>query len=95
MRSPPTQEQIMVQILLIVAGFLVLVLVVILILAAMKPAIFRVTRRAHIQAPPETVFALLNDFHRWTVWSPWERMDPNLKRTYSGAAAGTGSVYEW
>jgi hypothetical protein len=85
----------MVQILLIVLGLVALAIVAILILAAMKPAIFRVTRRTHIHAPPKTVFPFLNDFHRWTVWSPWERMDPNLKRTYSGAPSGVGSVYEW
>jgi hypothetical protein len=41
------------------------------------------------------VFALIQDFHHWGGWSPWERLDPNLKRTYSGEPAGTGAMYEW
>jgi uncharacterized protein YndB with AHSA1/START domain len=68
---------------------------VLLILAATKPDTFRVERSTSIQAPPEKVFALLDDFHRWSAWSPWEKMDPAMQRTYSGAARGTGAVYEW
>ena len=56
---------------------------------------FEVTRDVTIAAPPAAVFDLLVDFHRWTEWSPWEDLDPNLARTYSGAPSGTGAVYEW
>ena len=66
-----------------------------LVYAATRPESFRIERSAHIQAPPETVFAFINDFHRWTAWSPWEHIDPALKRTYSGAAAGKGAAYAW
>jgi Polyketide cyclase / dehydrase and lipid transport len=66
-----------------------------LLYAATRPDTFRVRRSASINAPPEKVFALLNDFHRWGVWSPWEKMDPSMKRIYSGAANGKGAVYEW
>jgi len=78
-------------ILLIVAG----VIVLILLLAATRPATLRIERSALIQATPEQIFPLLNDFHRWTEWSPWERLDPGLQRTYSGAASGVGAVYAW
>ena len=75
---------------------IILVLVAVLLAyAATRPNSFRVRRSARIEAPPEKVFPLINDFHQWTVWSPWERMDPNLRRTYSGAEAGKGAVYEW
>lgn len=78
-----------------IAAIIAIVLVVILILAAIKPDTFQVQRSASINAPPEKIFALLDDFHRWGSWSPWEKMDPGMKRTYSGASSGTGSVYEW
>ncbi|MFO1095010.1 MAG: SRPBCC family protein [Planctomycetaceae bacterium] len=48
-----------------------------------------------INAPPAKVFGYLNDFHRWTDWSPWERLDPNLQRTFTGPQSGVGSAYAW
>jgi hypothetical protein len=79
---------------IIVIVFLVLV-AALLGFAATKPNSFRVQRSAKLNAPREKVFPLLNDFHNWTSWSPWEKLDPALKRTYSGAASGKGAVYEW
>lgn len=66
-----------------------------LIFAATKPDAFRIERATTIKAPPEKIFSLINDFHQWEAWSPWEKIDPALKRTYSGAASGKGAVYEW
>ena len=63
--------------------------------AASRPDTFRMERSTHIQAPPEKVFPFLDDFHRWSLWSPWERLDPDLKRSFSGAPSGVGAVYEW
>ena len=82
----------MIKIILIVVA---VALVALLIYAAMRPDAFRVERSAVIQAPPEKVFALIDDFRRWTAWSPWEKVDPQLKRTYSGAASGKGAAYAW
>jgi uncharacterized protein YndB with AHSA1/START domain len=56
---------------------------------------FEVKREATIAAPPATVFGLLVDFHQWREWSPWEDLDPSLRRTYSGPDSGVGAVYEW
>jgi uncharacterized protein YndB with AHSA1/START domain len=56
---------------------------------------YEVIRRATIAAPPQVVFDLIVDFHRWTEWSPWEDLDPALQRTFSGAESGVGAVYEW
>ncbi len=67
----------------------------VLIFAATKPDTFSVQRSATIKAPPEKVFAVLNDFHRWTEWSPWEKLDPAMKRTLGGANAGKGATYAW
>ncbi len=56
---------------------------------------YTVIRTATIDAPADAVFANIADFHRWTAWSPWEDLDPDLQRTYSGADSGTGAVYTW
>lgn len=73
----------------------VVLLAALLAFAATKPDTFRVQRTASIKAPPEKVFALINDFHQWSAWSPWEKMDPAMRRIHSGAASGKGAVYEW
>jgi carbon monoxide dehydrogenase subunit G len=67
----------------------------ILAFAATKPDVFRVQRAASIKAPPEKIFPLLNDLRSFAVWSPYEKKDPAMKRTYSGAPSGKGAVYEW
>jgi Polyketide cyclase / dehydrase and lipid transport len=82
-------------VLLIILGVIVLGIVALLIYAATQPGAFRVQRSASIQAPPERVFPHINDFRSWGAWSPWEKLDPNLKRTFSGPASGVGSTYEW
>jgi uncharacterized protein YndB with AHSA1/START domain len=63
--------------------------------AATKPDTLRVQRATSIKAAPEKIFALIDDFHSWGVWSPYEKKDPAMKRTLSGAASGQGAVYEW
>jgi uncharacterized protein YndB with AHSA1/START domain len=63
--------------------------------AATKPDVFRVERSASINAPPEKVFALINDLPSWVSWSPFEDLDPALKRAYSGPTAGEGATYAW
>jgi hypothetical protein len=62
---------------------------------ATRPASYRVQRSASIGAPAEVVFCYLNDFHQWPQWSPFEKLDPKLKRTYEGASSGVGAVYSW
>lgn len=78
-----------------IAIAVVVLLVGVLVLAAMKPDVFRVQRTTVIKAPPEKLFALLEDFNNWSAWSPYEKFDPDMKRTISGAAKGKGAVYEW
>lgn len=67
----------------------------ILIYATTRPDTFRVQRTATIKAPPEKIFALINDLRSWNLWSPYEKKDPAMKRTFSGAASGKGAIYEW
>jgi uncharacterized protein YndB with AHSA1/START domain len=77
-------------------GIIVAVLVAgVLIFAATKPDTFRVQRAASIKAPPEKVFALINDFKRWDAWSPWEKKDPAMKRTFGATTSGKGATYAW
>jgi uncharacterized protein YndB with AHSA1/START domain len=85
----------MIEVVTVIAIVLGLAIAVILILAVMKPATFRVERKAAIGAPAEKLFGLISDFHQWRSWSPWENRDPELKRTYSGAERGKGAVYAW
>ena len=80
---------------LAVAAVIVVALVIILIMAASKPDVFRVERTATIKADPGKVFAFINDFHNWVAWSPYEKLDPNMQKTFTGAASGKGAVYEW
>jgi uncharacterized protein YndB with AHSA1/START domain len=82
-------------ILLWVLGLIAVAVVAIPIIASTKPDTFRIERHSTINAPPEKVFPLINDFRQWTQWSPWEKKDPALRRNYSGAPSGKGSVYEW
>jgi uncharacterized protein YndB with AHSA1/START domain len=76
-------------------AILLALLAAVLVLAATKPATFRVRRTTRIAAPPEKIFTLINDFRRWNAWSPYEQLDPAMKRTLSGATSGKGAVYEW
>ena len=73
----------------------VVVIAAVLVFASTRPDTFRVERSTTIKAPPQKIFDAINDFYRWTEWSPWENIDPQLKRTYSGAASGVGAVYDW
>jgi hypothetical protein len=56
---------------------------------------YTVQRSTTIEAPPARVYEQLADFHNWVNWSPWEEIDPALRRTYSGAGSGTGAAYAW
>jgi carbon monoxide dehydrogenase subunit G len=78
-----------------IGGVLVLAVAGLLGYAASRPGSFRIERSAHLKAPPERIFALLEDFHRWSEWSPWEKLDPALKREYGGPERGPGATYHW
>jgi uncharacterized protein YndB with AHSA1/START domain len=85
----------MFEIIAIIAAVLAAAIAVVLILAATKPNTFSVTRAATVRAPPEKIFPLINDFHQWATWSPYETKDPAMKRSFSGAERGRGAVYAW
>ncbi|MDO8981169.1 MAG: SRPBCC family protein [Afipia sp.] len=81
--------------LMYIAIALAVLIAIILIVAAMRPDTFRVQRSIDINAPAEKIFPLINDYRHWGSWSPYEKVDPAMQRTFSGAPSGKGSVYEW
>ena len=84
----------MLTILAIVLGIIVLAVLVVLVLAALKPDVFRVARSTTIKAPPERIFGLINGMKQFNTWNPYERKDPG-NGTYRGPAEGKGSAYAW
>jgi hypothetical protein len=78
-----------------IAVIVVVLLAAVLIFAATKPDTFRVQRATTIKAPPDKIFPYLNDFRSSGTWSPYEKKDPNMKRTYKGAESGKGAIYEF
>ncbi|MGL4560058.1 MAG: SRPBCC family protein, partial [Afipia sp.] len=81
--------------LMYIAIILAVALAIVLILAALRPNTFRIERSININAPADKIFPLINDYKNWGSWSPYEHVDPAMQRTFSGAPAGKGSVYEW
>ena len=76
---------------LVVIGLIAIVLIA----AAARPNSFRIERGATIAAPPEKIVALIDDFHAWGQWSPWETIDPTMTRTFEGPERGVGAIYGW
>ncbi len=62
---------------------------------ASRPSTYHVERSITVAAPVDLPFGLVNDFHRWRFWSPWEALDPKMKKTFDGPYAGPGAIYEW
>lgn len=79
----------------ILALSIAVLITVLLIVIATRPAAFTITRSLRISATPATVYGKVADFHAWLAWSPWEGLDPNLKRTYGGTAGAVGESYAW
>jgi hypothetical protein len=80
----------------IALGVVILAVAGVAAYAAMtQPDTFRVSRSLDMQAPPEKIYSILTDFRRSGEWSPYEKLDPDMKRSYSGAATGKGAVYAW
>ena len=80
-------KKILLAVLVLVVGFFAYV--------ATRPDTFHIERTRLVHAPPDVVYARIDDFHQWRDWSAWEHMDPAMERTFSGPAKGTGAVYTW
>ena len=81
--------------LLIVLGVVAVLIGGFAVVAALQPADFRYARSTTMAAPPAVPFAQVNDFHNWEHWSPWAKLDPNMKTTYEGPSSGKGAQYAW
>lgn len=78
-----------------ILGLVVLVIVAVLAYAATRPDTFHVERSIVIDAPAGRIYPLIADFRQWGQWSPWEKLDPALNRTFTGAPSGVGAAYAW
>jgi len=78
----------------ILLGFAVVVLLLVLIVA-IQPADYRVSRSATIDAPPAAVFPHVNGFHKWNAWSPWAKLDPSARNSFEGPGEGEGAIFKW
>src|SRR6187455_2857884 len=78
-----------------IAIVIVVLIAAVLAYAATRPDTFRVERTATMKAPPEKIYAVLSDFRQWGSWSPWEKKDPAMKRTFGTTTSGKGATYAW
>jgi hypothetical protein len=78
-----------------ILGGVGIVVAVFLVIVSLQPSDFRIERSATMRAPAQAPYAQVNDFHNWGAWSPWEKIDPALKRSYEGPKAGNGASYAW
>lgn len=74
---------------------LLVIVVAIVVLVATRPNTFRLERSIVVDAPPDHVYPLVNDLHRWSEWSPWDEKDPNMTLTYEGPESGPGAARAW
>src|SRR5262245_32419986 len=82
----------------ILLGIVIVVVVLVIgfvCIVALQPSHYHIERSAVMKAPAATVFAQVNDFHKWDAWSPWAKIDPNMKQNFEGAPAGNGAIYSW
>jgi len=73
----------------------VIAVIIFIIVAAIQPSDFRITRTGTITAPASVVFAQVNDLQKWDAWSPWAKLDPEAKNTFEGPASGVGAIMRW
>lgn len=71
------------------------VIAILVVVIATRPADFHLERSTVVATGPETPFAQVNDFHAWANWSPYDKLDPTMTRTYAGPSSGVGSTYAW
>lgn len=74
---------------------LVVVIVGFVAVVASRPSTYRIERSITVAAPVDISHGLVNDFHRWQLWSPWDALDPKMAKTFEGASSGTGAIYSW
>lgn len=78
-----------------IISFILLALAILVVAIITRPDHFKITRSAVISAPPQAVFARVNDYHQWAAWSPWTKLDPQAKNTFAGPESGVGASLAW
>lgn len=81
--------------LLIALGVIAAIILILVVVVALQPSYYRITRSTVVSAPPGVVFDQVNNLHNWHAWSPWEKLDPNAKIGFEGPPAGKGAVSTW
>jgi uncharacterized protein YndB with AHSA1/START domain len=89
------KENIVKKIILSLLAIVVLAIAGILVAAGLQPSDYHVERSITIDAPREQVYALITDFERYGEWSPWEKLDPAMKKNVSGKPGEVGTRYAW
>jgi Polyketide cyclase / dehydrase and lipid transport len=79
----------------IILILIVMAVIALLVLAAVQPADFRITRTGTICAPASAIFPHVNNLQNWDAWSPWAKLDPNSKSTFEGPTEGVGAKMSW
>jgi hypothetical protein len=79
----------------IVVGIVAALVLAFVVFVAFQSEDFSISRSGSMAAPPAQVFPEVNDFHRWEAWSPWAKIDPAMKTTYTGPTSGEGASYAW
>ena len=74
---------------------LAIIIGIVVVVVAMRPADFRVERSAAISAPASALFGQVNDFHKWEAWSPWAKLDPAARNSFEGPPSGAGATFRW
>jgi hypothetical protein len=87
--------EVLVSIIILIFVIVLIVIAALLIFVATRPAEFRIHRSADVSASPDFVFSIINDLTQWGRWSPYEKRDPNMKKTFEGPSSGPGAVYMW
>lgn len=93
--APPAGPRRRFEILKTILALLAVLLIVLIVAILLQPDEYRVQRTSTMNAPPAAAFAQVNDFHNWDRWSPWAKLDPNMKVTYDGPTSGAGAKYSW
>lgn len=78
----------------ILIGFIIFI-ALFCIIGLFLPGKSHIERSTQINAPVDTVFNLVGNLKNWEKWSPWHKMDPEMKITYTGPESGTGAAYAW
>ena len=71
------------------------VVILFIVIVALRPSAFRISRSKSMSGSPSAAFAMVNDHHNWSDWSPWDKLDANMKKTYEGPESGVGAIYRW